>query len=294
MDVGTEPVVVTAAPSPKSPPKYPDLCGRRRLQLEVQILNREIGFLEEELQALEGLQPVSGCCKEVEEFLGSNPDPLVPINEKQQSSCRFWKWLRSAFRYPFVLLSCSSRILKKALCCCCCCCSCCCSPPDHCSCSLPKECGRCSRRCRCFPHPCCNTKLPCRLCECNWVLSCFHCCSTSCCSFCSCFHLSCSIPPCSTCTSGCNNLCCCPLKTSCCSIPQCPAWVFAMCLPWRWSCCCSCKPLQSCCCREISCTVPRPTCPSYSCGCIWSCSKCAEARRCQCSGKTSCISGCLC
>ncbi|KAG0503875.1 hypothetical protein HPP92_003947 [Vanilla planifolia] len=128
MDVGTEPVVVTAAPSPKSPPKYPDLCGRRRLQLEVQILNREIGFLEEELQALEGLQPVSGCCKEVEEFLGSNPDPLVPINEKQQSSCRFWKWLRSAFRYPFVLLSCSSRILKKALCCCCCCSSCCCSP----------------------------------------------------------------------------------------------------------------------------------------------------------------------
>lgn len=39
-------VAVSPAPSPKSPPKYPDLCGRRRLQLEVQILNREIGFLE--------------------------------------------------------------------------------------------------------------------------------------------------------------------------------------------------------------------------------------------------------
>jgi hypothetical protein len=34
------------APRPKSPPRYPDLCGRRRLQLEMQILNREVGFLE--------------------------------------------------------------------------------------------------------------------------------------------------------------------------------------------------------------------------------------------------------
>ncbi|OEL32136.1 hypothetical protein BAE44_0006846 [Dichanthelium oligosanthes] len=34
------------APRPRSPPRYPDLCGRRRLQLEVQILNREVGFLE--------------------------------------------------------------------------------------------------------------------------------------------------------------------------------------------------------------------------------------------------------
>jgi hypothetical protein len=34
------------APRPRSPPTYPGLCGRRRLQLEVQILNREVGFLE--------------------------------------------------------------------------------------------------------------------------------------------------------------------------------------------------------------------------------------------------------
>ena len=34
------------APRPRSPPRYPDLCGRRRLQLEVQVLNREVGFLE--------------------------------------------------------------------------------------------------------------------------------------------------------------------------------------------------------------------------------------------------------
>ncbi|RWW69258.1 hypothetical protein BHE74_00023154 [Ensete ventricosum] len=40
------PPVVVVAPRPKSPPKYPDLCGRRRLQLELQMLNREIGFIE--------------------------------------------------------------------------------------------------------------------------------------------------------------------------------------------------------------------------------------------------------
>ncbi|THU66286.1 hypothetical protein C4D60_Mb05t12550 [Musa balbisiana] len=33
---------VVVAPRPKSPPKYPDVCGRRRLQLELHILNREI------------------------------------------------------------------------------------------------------------------------------------------------------------------------------------------------------------------------------------------------------------
>ncbi|PKA65723.1 hypothetical protein AXF42_Ash013138 [Apostasia shenzhenica] len=44
MDGGA--VAVKTAPSPKSPPKYPDFCGRRRLQLEIQILNREVGFLE--------------------------------------------------------------------------------------------------------------------------------------------------------------------------------------------------------------------------------------------------------
>ncbi|KAF3324146.1 Guanine nucleotide-binding protein subunit gamma 3 [Carex littledalei] len=68
-------------PRPKSPPKYPDLCGRRRLQLEVQILNREIGFLQEELQSLEGIQPVSRCCKELNEFVGTKPDPIIPVYE---------------------------------------------------------------------------------------------------------------------------------------------------------------------------------------------------------------------
>ncbi|PKU80269.1 hypothetical protein MA16_Dca005800 [Dendrobium catenatum] len=38
--------VPPALPQPRSPPKYPDICGRHRLQVEAQILNREILFLE--------------------------------------------------------------------------------------------------------------------------------------------------------------------------------------------------------------------------------------------------------
>jgi guanine nucleotide-binding protein subunit gamma 3, plant len=41
-----ETATVVEPPRPKSPPRYPDLCGRRRLQLELQILNREIDFLK--------------------------------------------------------------------------------------------------------------------------------------------------------------------------------------------------------------------------------------------------------
>nr|CAB3457171.1 unnamed protein product [Digitaria exilis] len=44
--MGDEVAVVLEPPRPKSPPRYPDLCGRRRLQLELQILNREIDFLK--------------------------------------------------------------------------------------------------------------------------------------------------------------------------------------------------------------------------------------------------------
>lgn len=33
-------------PSPKSPPEYPDLYGKRREMAKVQMLEREIGFLE--------------------------------------------------------------------------------------------------------------------------------------------------------------------------------------------------------------------------------------------------------
>ncbi|WRX33144.1 hypothetical protein QQP08_025631 [Theobroma cacao] len=51
-------------PCPKSPPDYPDLYGKRREAAKVQVLEREISFLEEELKSVEGLQPASRCCKE--------------------------------------------------------------------------------------------------------------------------------------------------------------------------------------------------------------------------------------
>ncbi|MQM03275.1 hypothetical protein Taro_036049 [Colocasia esculenta] len=40
-------------PSPKSPPTYLDVCGRHRMQVGLQTLNREIGFLEALKRAIE-------------------------------------------------------------------------------------------------------------------------------------------------------------------------------------------------------------------------------------------------
>ncbi|GER36075.1 succinyl-diaminopimelate desuccinylase, partial [Striga asiatica] len=75
-------------PQPKSPP---ELYGRRRELAKVQILEREIGFLEEELKSIEGLQLASRSCKEyviypshhehiirVVDFVTANVDPLMP------------------------------------------------------------------------------------------------------------------------------------------------------------------------------------------------------------------------
>ncbi|KAL6661604.1 hypothetical protein ACP70R_000988 [Stipagrostis hirtigluma subsp. patula] len=82
------------APRPRSPPRYPDLCGRRRLQLEVHILNRELGFLQQEIQGLERIQPVSRCCKDVNEFVSAKTDPLIPINKRKHGSCSLYWWIR--------------------------------------------------------------------------------------------------------------------------------------------------------------------------------------------------------
>ncbi|CAK9159213.1 unnamed protein product [Ilex paraguariensis] len=67
-------------PRPKSPPTYPDLYGKRRELAKVQMLEREIGFLEEELKSVDGLQPSSRCCKEVADFVVANADPLLPTS----------------------------------------------------------------------------------------------------------------------------------------------------------------------------------------------------------------------
>ncbi|KAI4294796.1 hypothetical protein MLD38_040873 [Melastoma candidum] len=80
-------------PCPRSPPEYPDLYGKRREFAKVQMLEREIGFLQEELKTLQGSQPASRCCKEVVDFSLGNSDPLIPTFPKRSTSRGFWKWL---------------------------------------------------------------------------------------------------------------------------------------------------------------------------------------------------------
>ncbi|XP_073034463.1 uncharacterized protein [Primulina eburnea] len=82
-------------PRPKSPPEYPDLYGKRRELAKIQILEREIGFLEEELKSADGFQQASRSCKEVAEFVTSNADPLIPTSRTKEirRPRGFGKWL---------------------------------------------------------------------------------------------------------------------------------------------------------------------------------------------------------
>ncbi|XP_075474775.1 guanine nucleotide-binding protein subunit gamma 3-like [Primulina tabacum] len=82
-------------PRPKSPPEYPDLYGKRRELAKIQILEREIGFLEEELKSADGFQQASRSCKEVAEFITSNADPLIPTSRTKEirRPHGFGKWL---------------------------------------------------------------------------------------------------------------------------------------------------------------------------------------------------------
>ncbi|XP_072974230.1 guanine nucleotide-binding protein subunit gamma 3-like isoform X2 [Typha angustifolia] len=174
-----------APPRPKSPPEYPDISGRRRLLVAVQDLTREIGFLEEELHSLEGLQPASRCCKEVNEFVGTDPDPFLKLTEKRNESCHIWKSFRTRLCFNFSWICCSSRCLLqlkrpscssgrlKNLCCqchfgcpsCnCCkfyCCKSLCKPPSlscpECSCGCICSCSKCTEVCVCrrCTNPCC-------------------------------------------------------------------------------------------------------------------------------------------
>ncbi|XP_010535812.1 PREDICTED: guanine nucleotide-binding protein subunit gamma 3-like isoform X2 [Tarenaya hassleriana] len=165
-------------PRPRSPPAYPDLYGRRREAARVQMLEREIGFLEAELKFIEGIQPASKYCKEVSDLVAANSDPLVPVQRKSRRPCRFWKWLCSG-------IPCLN--LLSFFCCCQSECSChlrrpeCCSQPK-CSCPscpsgpdcCPKpSCGSCSRGCSCSScsdmKPCCCVPRRCCCFSCQWL-----------------------------------------------------------------------------------------------------------------------------
>ncbi|OMO66147.1 hypothetical protein COLO4_30738 [Corchorus olitorius] len=63
--------------SPRSPPGSLDFYGKRTQMVKVQALEREIGLLQDELKSVDGFQPASAYCKEVDDFVGATQDPLV-------------------------------------------------------------------------------------------------------------------------------------------------------------------------------------------------------------------------
>ncbi|CAA3009440.1 guanine nucleotide-binding subunit gamma 3 [Olea europaea subsp. europaea] len=107
--VGTGTVPPLPPPLPKSPPQYPDLYGKRRELAKVQILEREISFLEEELRSVEGLLPASRSCKEIADFVTGKSDPLIPITKKVRRSYRFWKWLCGISCFNLSLICCCPK-----------------------------------------------------------------------------------------------------------------------------------------------------------------------------------------
>ncbi|KAL5728581.1 hypothetical protein ACHQM5_001650 [Ranunculus cassubicifolius] len=184
-------------PCPKSPPKYPDMSGKRKEFARVQMLEREIGFLEEELKSCECLQLASKGCKEVDDFVVANPDPLIPTNQKIRKSCWLWKWLccgKPCFNLSWICCcfsgcsvptcpTCCPSGKKLFSCpnCCSCCpscrCNCCCcfgktSCPKCCKLSLP-SCPKCTWSCFKCPHF-----------KCPQVCLCFSCRKTCCCNPC--------------------------------------------------------------------------------------------------------------
>ncbi|XP_024979169.1 guanine nucleotide-binding protein subunit gamma 3-like [Cynara cardunculus var. scolymus] len=202
-------------PRPKSPP---ELYGKRREFAKVVMLEREIGFLQEELKSIETLRPASSCIKEVADYMVANPEPLITTCKKTRKSCGFWKWL------------CGNSCFNMSWVCCCCCCYCCtslqtpkcccsCSFPECCSCSLPKcscgfrpGCPKCLKEC--FSCPKCD----CPKCDCPKCPSCPDCSCCCKCSFsCCCPKPKCSCPKLPKCTScACFSLKCCYNCCQCC------------------------------------------------------------------------------
>ncbi|XP_028240425.1 guanine nucleotide-binding protein subunit gamma 3-like isoform X2 [Glycine soja] len=121
---------------PKSPlPGLVDFHGKRKQMVKIQVLEREIGLLQEELKSLEGLNPASRCCKELDAFVDSVSDPFTPTKQTVSKSHHF---RRQMISLPRVCCSNSCLLHKKTAkgccwdCCsssnskCCHCCGCCC------------------------------------------------------------------------------------------------------------------------------------------------------------------------
>ncbi|KAL2625165.1 hypothetical protein AAZX31_07G038700 [Glycine max] len=122
---------------PKSPlPGLVDFHGKRKQMVKIQVLEREIGLLQEELKSLEGLNPASRCCKELDAFVDSVSDPFTPTRKQTVSKSHHFR--RQMISLPRVCCSNSCLLHKKTAkgccwdCCsssnskCCHCCGCCC------------------------------------------------------------------------------------------------------------------------------------------------------------------------
>ncbi|TXG68324.1 hypothetical protein EZV62_003259 [Acer yangbiense] len=99
MEVACGSEAVEPPMSPRSPPEVGlDLYGKRRQMVKVQVLEREIGLLQEELKSVEDLQPASRCCKELNDFVEAKPDPFIAENQENRKSKSFWKrlWMKFA------------------------------------------------------------------------------------------------------------------------------------------------------------------------------------------------------
>ncbi|KAL6331106.1 hypothetical protein AAG906_009534 [Vitis piasezkii] len=282
-------------PCPKSPPDYPDLYGKRRGAAKVQMLEREIGFLEEELKSIEGLQHASRCCKEVVDFVVANSDPIIPTNSKSRKSCRFWKWLCGWSCFNFSWICCCPR------------------------CSLHLEMPDCCD-CNCNPCNCCDCNCnPCNCCDCNLC----NCCDCNLCNCCSCFSRCCSsigrscFSCCSSISRSCFSCSClsCPCFSRKCFSCSCFSSSCFSCLRPKWRCCRCSQPKCRCCswprfncfncfkkmsCSRHCCILQCPSCPDCSCSCWRCCScpkctpKCPKVRLCPSCKKPSCNPFCLC
>ncbi|KAL9460757.1 hypothetical protein AB3S75_003877 [Citrus x aurantiifolia] len=105
MDNACRSSLVMSPMGPRSPPAAAlDLYGKRRQMVKVQVLEREIGLLQEELKSVEDVQPASICCKEVDDFVGAKPDPLVAIEKESHKPNPFWKSLWY-FIWPLLLVN---------------------------------------------------------------------------------------------------------------------------------------------------------------------------------------------
>ncbi|XP_075663612.1 uncharacterized protein LOC142633281 [Castanea sativa] len=227
-----------------------DLYGKRRLVLKVHALEREIGLLEEELKSLDGMQPASICCQELDTFIVAKPDPFIAKNQDIQKPHHFWKriWAKCCLKLPWVCCFSGCQIRLK----------------------LPNLCVSC-RPCKFqWPGCCCFKKISCQRCCCFKKISCQTCCNClknlclpwSCCCFKRCSCKCSKVNLCSGCLkNSCLPCSCCSFKRcscKCSKVNLCSGCLKNSCLPC--SCCsfkrCSCK------CRKVNLCSG---CPTYSC-----------------------------